>query len=347
MKFSKKRKQRLFSFLQVLLIFILTISISGYFSFFGVEPHHHGIMLKPAFDMNHGLMLFRDTFTQYGALTTILQFWALHIFGNYLIVINLLTALFYGLSIIFLWLSWSLFLPQIITTFACLIWLFLAPYFLPDYFFLPWSSVYSLFFQSVTLYAFLKYLQSKKNAWQVLAGIAAALTFWARQPVGMFMICSIGIFIVILKIKKYKILNLLPFFVSYIFVHAIFFLWLFANKALGDWWYQTIRFPFLWAQSLSKSVIPLSQIGRNLLPNPIPTANPVLSLWAVLPFIITYMGYILLVTKDKSKQQVMLLFGILISLASWLQYHPVPDIRHLYWAATPMIGFVIYFIWQF
>jgi hypothetical protein len=342
---TKKRK-RLVSIFQVVFLFLLTVFISGYFSFYGVEPHHHGIMLKPAYDMNHGLMLFRDSFTQYGALTSILQFFALHIFGNHLIVINLLTALFYGLVVVFLWLSWSLFLPPILATVSCLIWLFLAPYFLPDYFFLPWSSVYSLFFQLVTTYTFLRYLKSRENVWQISAGVAAALTFWARQPVGFFMIGSILLFIFISKIKKYKSCNLFPFFISYMLVHSIFLSWLFTNKALDAWYYQTIKFPFLWTQSLVKTHIPFSQVVVSLLPNPLPATNQILSLWAVLPLIMICMGYVLLISKDKSKQHVMFLFGIVISLSSWLQYYPVSDIRHLYWAATPMIGFTIYSIWQ-
>ena len=37
------------------------------------------------------------------------------------------------------------------------------------------------------------------------------------------------------------------------------------------------------------------------------------------------------------------LYGLLlISLFSWLQYYPVNCIRHVYWAATPMIGMVPY-----
>jgi hypothetical protein len=291
-------------------------------------------------------MLFRDTFTQYGAFTTIVQFWALHFFGNYLIVINLLTSVFYGLVVVFLWLTWSLFLPPMLATGACLIWLFLAPYYLPDYFFLPWSSVYSLFFQMVTLYFLLRHLKSNRMMWQIGAGISAALTFWSRQPVGIFMIISIGVFFCILKIKKYKFSPLYPFITSYVFIHSIFFLWLVANSAFADWWYQTIRFPFLWAQSLPQPRIPFTQIVTNLFPNPLPVANPIISLWAVLPLIILYMGYVLLTAKEKKKEHVLLLLGVIISLSSWVQYHPVPDIRHLYWSASPMIGFVIYFIWR-
>jgi len=78
-----------------LALFALTLTIASIFSVLGVDPHHQGIMFKPAFDVAHGQMLFRDTFTQYGALTTLLHAWALRIFGDYLVVIQIETALFY------------------------------------------------------------------------------------------------------------------------------------------------------------------------------------------------------------------------------------------------------------
>jgi len=41
------------------------------------------------------------------------------------------------------------------------------------------------------------------------------------------------------------------------------------------------------------------------------------------------------------------LYGIiLVSLASWMQYYPVTDIRHCYGASTPMIGLFSYGAWQ-
>lgn len=336
------------SWIQITFLFLLTVGISGFFSFIGVEPHHHGIMLKPAFDISHGRMLFRDTFTQYGALATILQALAMRIFGNTLMVINLLTAVFYGFVVVLLWLIWSFFLPPLFTSFACLIWLFLAPYFLPDYFFLPWSSVYSLFFQVATLYLLLLFLKTKKNTYMGVAGISAACTFWARQPVGIFLIGSVIVFFIILKVKKYKTPSILPFYLAYFITHAFFFGWLIINRAVPDWWFQTIQFPFLWIQqSFPHYRIPFFLIFANLFSNPIPASNSLLSLWAVLPLTIVYLGYTLLIAHEKNTKQAMLIFCILVCLSSWGQYHPVSDIRHLYWGATPMIGFVLYAIWRF
>ena len=52
---------------------ILIFSVSGYFAHLDPDWHHDGILFKPAVDVASGKSLFRETFTQYGALTTYLQ----------------------------------------------------------------------------------------------------------------------------------------------------------------------------------------------------------------------------------------------------------------------------------
>lgn len=324
---------------QILFVFLLTIGVAGYFSYLGVDPHHDGIMLKPASDIARGQMLFRDTFTQYGAFTTILQAWAVAVFGHSLVVINLLTVFFYGLVAVMLWLIWSLFLPPYLATIACVIWLFQAPYHDPGYAFLPWPSVYALLFQLVTLYALLRFLQTKKSRWQLIAGSVAALTFWSRQPVGFLLIGSIVFYFLVLKFKKYRFPSLIPFFVSYIITHSVFIIWIVSNHAFSDWFYQTIRFPATWATSASpEKIILLMNFFYNMFPN---SYSP-LSIWTLLPLVTLYLGITYLSLKKINKTHAMVLLAVCINLASWLQYHPVNDPRHLYWAAAPMIGFALY-----
>lgn len=324
---------------QILFVFLLTIGVAGYFSFLGVDPHHDGIMLKPASDIARGQMLFRDTFTHYGVLTVILQSWALFVFGHYLFVINLLTVFFYGLVAVMLWLVWSLFLPRTLATIACVIWIFLAPYHDPGYFFLPWPSVYSLFFQLVTLYTLLRYLQTKKPQWQFIAGIAAAFTFWARQPVGFLLIGSLIFYLLVLRFKKYMLPSPKPFFISYIVTHAIFFIWIVTNNAFSDWFYQTIHYPAVWVTSASpEKIVLLMNFVGNIFSN---SYSP-LSIWTLMPLVILYLGFTCIIVKKLTKTQTLVLLATCVNLASWLQYHPVNDPRHLYWAASPMIGFALY-----
>ncbi len=78
----------------IIMVFFISLIIVGFFSVMQVDPHHDGIMLKPAVDFANGKMLFRDTFYQYGALTAIFQASAIKLLGERLIVIRLLTVLF-------------------------------------------------------------------------------------------------------------------------------------------------------------------------------------------------------------------------------------------------------------
>ena len=339
MKINSLIKSKVFLIMQVGLVFLLTISIAGYFSFLGVDPHHDGIMLKPASDIAKGQMLFRDTFNQYGALTTIFQSWTLTVFGHYLIVIKLLTVFFYGLIAVVLWLIWSLFLPEVLATGACSIWLFLAPYHHPDCYFLPWSSVYALFFQLVTLYSLLRFLQTKKNLWQIIAGISIALTFWCRQPVGVFLFGSVLFFLFILRLKKYKIGSMSLFYISCVLTHSIFIIWLCVNNAFFDWIQQTIYIPTVWAIGSPRDKISTFFF---FLGNIFPKSDSPISIWTLMPLSIFYLGFTSILKKKLTNIHVFIILVTCVSLASWLQYHPVSDIRHLYWAATPMIGFCIF-----
>jgi hypothetical protein len=127
-----------------ILCFIFTFLWFGIFACMGVDVHHDGVMLKSATDVANGQVLFRDTFTQYGALTTFIQALALKVFGPYLIVIRLTTVLFYSLSIVLLYYIWRNFMS--LSLFWILYALFLV---LPAFYawtFHPWSSVYALFF---------------------------------------------------------------------------------------------------------------------------------------------------------------------------------------------------------
>lgn len=144
-----------------LLLCAFTFLISAYFATIGVDAHHDGIMFKPALDVAHGKQLFRETFTQYGALTTLLQAASIKIFGEYLIVIRLLTAFFYGLIAAVLYFVWRSFLAEKLALLGAFLFPFLASYHVVA--FLPWASVQALFFQSL---AFLVLVMHSKNSYK-------------------------------------------------------------------------------------------------------------------------------------------------------------------------------------
>ncbi len=319
-------------FLVSAVIFTLTLLVSGYFSTLGIDLHHDGILFKPAFDVASGKMLFRDTYTQYGALTTLIQGLGLIIFGKYLIVMKLSAALFYGLSSVLLYLISIKILPRFLSLVTVAVWLCLAPYY--TWTFLAWSSVYALFFQLASALALLTAAEKKSLKFELLGGIFTALTFWCRQPVGVFLFLSIMVFYLFSK-KSFT-----AFLKGNLYTSAAFLAWIIFNGALIDWWKQSIMFSFYWSQSEGVG-FSLSKVFISLFPNVITpfTIWAVLPVWAVLPI-----GTGLLVIRNFKNKKILLLS--LIGLASWLQYYPMSDVRHLYWAGTPMFPLLAALIYQ-
>lgn len=90
-----------------MLVFSLTFLIAAYYSVYDVDPHHDGAIFKPALDVSNGMMLYRDAFSQYGALFTLLTAAGLKIFGPYVLVLRLMAAFFYGLVGVILWLLYE------------------------------------------------------------------------------------------------------------------------------------------------------------------------------------------------------------------------------------------------
>lgn len=333
-------------YIQPIFVFVLTLIVASLFSTIAVDPHHDGIMLKPALDVANGKTLFKDTFTQYGALTTLLQAMAIKIFGEYLITIKLLTAFFYAMISILLWVIWSRFIPKWLCTLSCIIWLFLAPYY--ELIFYPWSSVYALFFLLLSAYFFVVFLEKRSEIFLFLSGFSAALAFWSRQPVGIFLyaalvfiICSL--FLLLKTNYKKMIRNVGILTLGYISVFAGFFIWLIVNDALRDWYLQSIKlaheFPKLIGRQFSLKLLFTSLFPQNLS-----------FIWSLFPIVCLLVLPKLLInvwSKQKFTAEETIVFALLfVSFASWLQYYPVTCIRHTYWAAAPMIGILSYFIWS-
>lgn len=351
------KKTNIFSELIIpVLIFFTTLFITSYFAHLGSDQHSDGILFKPALDVANGQMLFRDTFTQYGALTTLLQSLSIKVFGPFLINIRLQTAFFYALSSVMLWLIWKKFLPKLLALISIIIWILLAPYYIWP--FIPWSSVYALFFQLLSTYLLIKYFEKNKKYLLLFSGLTAALTFWCRQPVGVFLVFFTSICLIYLfLIKKIKIINLLTYYIGSICISFVFFIWLFINNAFNDWWIQSIKQAYSFGKSFNGQISPLKIISA-LFPGS-PNMYPSL-IWSILPISIFFVLLIIIfktknnqensnktiiINKDFSSKETTIFILSIISIGSWLQYYPVSCIRHVYWASTPTIALFIYLIW--
>ncbi|MFA6293711.1 MAG: glycosyltransferase family 39 protein [Victivallales bacterium] len=323
-----------------LLCFIVTFCWSGIFACIGLDVHHDGIMMKPAADVAGGQVLFRDTFTQYGALTTFIQALALKVFGPYLIVIRLTTVLFYSLSAVLLYYIWRNFLSASSMLLMYGLFLLLAPYY--SWTFIPWSSIYALFFMLLANLSMIDFIK-RGSVWLLLgAGASSALAFWCRQPNGIVMYLAIFLYFatcLALERKSWrKILgNFGVFTAAYAVSFSFFLLYLLLDGALKDWYIQSIKFMFTFgiegreSASLFKCLVAEGfRRGSIFMIFPLATLSV---------FCVTL--YLMFNRKRDGNRTVNLMLTVtaVIGLASWHQFFPVFSGWHCYWAAIPMFGF--------
>lgn len=224
----------------------------------GVDQHHDGIMLKPALDVLSGQTLFRDTFMQYGALTCYLQVVALWIQPS-LLSLRFLTVAAYAVTLFFLYASWHLILPRVLTILACGLFILFIPayeknWFGQDWMLLPWSSVYALMFQSISLYALLRMIQgAQAERWALLAGLTCACVSWCRLPVGLVTTAGTGGVWLGLQLAHWapgnssqrRVLGCLAG--GFAIVHVLMLGQILLTGAGPEWWYQNFVWPFRWS----------------------------------------------------------------------------------------------------
>jgi 4-amino-4-deoxy-L-arabinose transferase-like glycosyltransferase len=335
-------------------LFLFTFVIAGTFSRIGIDVRHDGAMLKPALDVARGFMLYRDTFTQYGPLTSLVQAGTLLLFGKFLLTLKLLTAAFYGGIAVLQYLLYKRILPRSIAITTVILWVFCAPYFYWAYPFLIWSSVYALFFQLVAVYLLFCWLEKKQHLFLFYAGVATACVLYTRQTVGVFTTCSIIAFFITLYLLKKQSLSqagkaFFNFLLGMITVSLFFAIWLGVNQGFSDWWKQSFVLGFLNGTQFTSlgDLLNLLKITLFPLSDPNFITSPV-ELWVLLPCasIIVFVQYYFFRKKDSQNHRLLVILLSLIGLSSWGQYYPIIDYRHVYWGGTPMFGLLALFCYE-
>ncbi|MGD9129850.1 MAG: glycosyltransferase family 39 protein [Candidatus Woesebacteria bacterium] len=329
-----KNKKQLYVFCPYILVFLITLLVAAYFSRIGVDPHHDGIMLKPAIDVSRGKILFKETFNQYGALTIYLQSLFIKLFGEYLLVIKLLTAFIYSAIAVLTYHIWTKILPKVLAFGSILIWLTVAPFYVLT--FLAWSSTQALLFQLLTFIFLMLALKNPSFKKNFLLGICIALTFWSKQNVGAYTLLGIiAISIIHFKNLKKTFKFLLDNFFGFSAISLIFISVIVYQGATEEWIKQTFIFTLRWAELVASEYPFLTNLFY--------VSRHPISLWAILPI------FSILILLDKKiklkKKNYPVIYLSIFSLFSWLQYHPVACVRHAFWAATPMIGLLIYYLY--
>lgn len=334
---TEVRKNRIFS----AAVFVVTVLWFSLFAVSRIDLHHDGVMLKPAIDVAMGKIIFRDTFCQYGALAVWLQALAVKLFGGELVVIRLLTVLFYGgIAVLFdqvfrRFLSFPFRLVNLV-----LFWGMAPFYVVPMH---PWSSVYALFFMLLSTELLLRHLEKEHRLCPALAGVAAACAFLARHPCGVVSFGAGALSLVLASCylkRKWRDLGI--FAAGSAAVTALFVLYLLLGGAWSDYLRQCFGFVggFAferggggWGEKSSR----FFPVFDGLLP-------PLDFFFSLLPLVVFAAGLraFFRLTRGETAAEKSRMVGyltvMLAGLASWHQYYPVPCGRHLYWAAIPMFG---------
>ena len=299
----------------------------------GVDPHHDGLMLKSAVDVAAGRVVFRDSFNQYGLLTPLLQGAAVRLFGAEIIVLRVVTVLFYALAALELDRLWRRFLSEPFRWMLFVLFLGLAPFHV--WIMLSWPSVYALYFMLLGGELLLKYLDTGRLRWLCGAGAAAGIAFGFRQPCGIVMVLAQALTLILeLRVRRPEFRQLCRRFgawcggvVIYPVLLALFLTW------FGCWHDYGLQ---CWANAARFS----QKAAGNRIADLLTCLFPLDSVFLLFPLAaLGIFGWAFWRLWNRREAKLLPLCAVLLTgLASWHQYYPVPCLRHCYWSAIPMLG---------
>lgn len=352
MLIKSNKAKKWINYVIIILIGLFSFAVTYSLSLYNIDPHHSGFMYKTAWDVAHGQIIYKETYTQYGCLFVYLQAFAILLFGEHIWAIHLVTSIFYALSYILVYAIVKSMSTHVIAIATVIITILLAPFYF--WTFHPWSSVFSLFFLLLTLYGFIKYIETTKHIWIILAGISTACTFWCRQSVGL--VVGLASFLILLFLqafyKKYVGLqSWAKYWGSFLGVMLLFIGLLALQGALKDWWIQNIQGMVNFG-TVKNNEDSGGMLGK-LLGCLFPYRKMSEVIWTILPcltlmlFAIAGVKLILKKLDEKEVKWWLMAFSFdMFSLASWHQYYPVLCFRHVFWSAFPMIGVILCFAYR-
>lgn len=385
---------------------LVTVVVFAPFAPIGVDAHHDGLMLKTALDVHAGQRLFRDTFTQYGPLTTWVHVAALAVWGPRLVALKLVTVAAYATSAGALVLVWGRLLPPVLVAAAFGTWLVLAPFYSVVWIMHPWASVVALACQTWSIHAFARALESSSpRRWAATSGVWAALALWARTPVGVCHTAALVLmwaWVAVAGRRTTATAGLAATIAGTLAVHAVAAGLLVATGTVGPWIEQTILGPAAWASTKTHgaasvvaalfpgtsslmrldgfaywkawrsttgalvalgvaAAIPLALGRRNATLAIAGSLVAVVCAFALDPFLIATGQALSLVVPIAmlglvvrgvagvralaTETTLAVALGV-AALASWTQYVPTNDPRHVYWAIAPALGPFAFVVWS-
>ena len=229
-------------------IFIILAAVYSWFSRLGVDPHHDGMVLQPAFVVAEGGVPHRDVFGQYGPMAPWAQGLFVFVFGRSLLVVKMATAVLLAGGVALLFVSWRSWKGRSVAYVATALVFLLSYFFTPTLDMRAWSSDILVFFQSISLLAVVSGARSKSRVPWFVAGTVTTLCLFTRLLPGL--VQSVMLLVVVLTVVRRGVMPYLTGLVG-CFMAVIGFLAV--NHGFGEWWYQTVEFPFRWSTGSAAS----------------------------------------------------------------------------------------------
>lgn len=329
---------------------VLTFFWFGWLSQFGWDPHHDGIITKPAIDVANGGQVFVDTFSQYGAVMIWLQAGVVRLFGESLLAIRLSSVAFLSIAVFFLNLSLMRVVPRTIALVAVLAWLVMND--AHTHVTLAWSSVYLMGIQGVILFLVVLCFQARAERlvfWLVI-GALVGLMFFIRMPQGLAHMLAFTLSLTLSPLVRPDHFRFRPNMYALLALFAglggVFALVIWVIIRMGA--YNDFVLQMFEMARVFPRMIALAWDGQEY-----NTANFLYSafnalfprnydmIWLGLA-LGTVLAFLWLVAPQRwikpHRDWPALLAFTTVAVASWSQYFPIAEPRHFYWASMPMMG---------
>ena len=228
--------------------FLISFVLSINFNRFNIDWHHPARMFVEANQLVLGLIPYKEIFITYGMLTTIIHALSIIFFGNKILSIHIITAIFYALTFpIFFLILRNFKIKNTIAILSTFLVILIHPSIV-----LPWANYIAYFFLLLGIYCLTQDKISKKNFF--LLGFFWSLSCLSRQTFVIPVLLTI--FIITLSIifvqnnfffykrnvvvkkfdkKNFNYKNIFILIFSFFIPFFIFFLYLFLNKIFYYW----------------------------------------------------------------------------------------------------------------
>ncbi len=322
-----------------------------------VCPNHTGSMYKMALDVRHGMVLYRDTYSQYGPLPTWFHALALLIFGNHVVVITMATAPFLAALIWLLYRLWSRLMP---TWIAMLGILFLFPTL--SYAGLPWPNYFQTFFTLLSCVALLRGLDSNRCFLIFLAGVSIGGAALSRQQGILTLPCFLA-FLGLLPVCagvpwRRALLASFTLGLGTLAVLLPFFFWLYVTGAYSHWYLQTVKIvQVAYNEYHGSAFASLTQTVTGMVRNTQFHVNdPAHLLYDGAPRVWGFVAATALLFviqpiaircsgQTVSRDHIIAALLGWASLAGWTQAYPLADDWRFALGLAPAVGLLVYLFW--